>query len=459
MSGLKNILTAVVMLMAAGLATDSFGKVKLRMGEEYVVVRGIRPEDHFWGPYQFPRPYNLGDRIVVPVHMNNDDIESYGSTSRWFESRDDGQNWTEIDSDVDAECGLLMANGDRIYFPPESGENISHYKMIPIEYYTPGYDFSEKADAETLPIPDGITYWMWNTEIRTYNAHRLPEPLCRKEWHGKRIMVSSKEMIDETVPVEWPYLTRVVHTQGNKHVVKSIFPRGVLKTAPDGSVWVSGFSGEGHINPANGQYSPYYSAELFRSDDMGHSFRLVSHMEYPADGDYYPYLSGGFSDSDYAWMPDGSMVWFLRSNWFASTGEEWSPMYMSRSTDMGKTWSKPIKFSDRGTLPRLVSLPCGTTLLCYARPGTFVQASLDDSGLSWSDPLEVMSTGDRSGLANIPPKGKATFHQWVGSCNNPELLPIDDTSALLFYSDFYYPDDTGVKRKTILCRRIWVERE
>ena len=96
---------------------------------------------------------------------------------------------------------------------------------------------------------------------------------------------------------------------------------------------------------------------------------------------------------------------------------------------MGKSWSRPEKFSDLGTLPRLVNLPCGTTLICYARPGTFVQASLDDGGTAWSEPLEVMTPADRSTLGNIPADHPVTFHEWVGSCNNPELLAIGDNSA------------------------------
>lgn len=40
---------------------------------------------------------------------------------------------------------------------------------------------------------------------------------------------------------------------------------------------------------------------------------------------------------------------------------------------------------------------------------------------------------------------------------HPEIVPLNDTTALLFYSDFYYPDEQGVKRKTILCREIRVE--
>ena len=52
--------------------------MRLTMGEERVIVRGIRPEEGLWGPYQFPRPYNLGDRLVVAVHVFEDDIRGLG---------------------------------------------------------------------------------------------------------------------------------------------------------------------------------------------------------------------------------------------------------------------------------------------------------------------------------------------------------------------------------------------
>lgn len=62
--------------------------MKIALGEEHVIVRGIRPEQQLWGPYQFPRPYDLGDRLVVAVHVASDDIKSFGTDNRWFESRD-----------------------------------------------------------------------------------------------------------------------------------------------------------------------------------------------------------------------------------------------------------------------------------------------------------------------------------------------------------------------------------
>lgn len=432
--------------------------IKLTMGEPHVIVRGIRPEEQLWGPYQFPRPYKLGDRYVVSVHVRNDDISNYGSTALWFESRDKGETWKEVDASIAQECGLVLPNGDRVYMPPESGIDVSDYKTTPWNKYTPAYDFSKQAQPGTLPLPDGMTFWMGGTTIYAFNADRLPANLSKKEWTLFRIPKGETEPKLEHASVDWPFLTRVVHvSRSGKKILKSIFPRGNPKIGPDGAIWVSVFSGEGHLNPANGQYSPYYSAEIFRSEDNGKSFQRRAHLEYEADGHEFPYKSGGFSDSDFEFMPDGSIVWFLRSTWYSYTGKEWDPMYMTRTTDGGHTWSKPIKFDNVGILPRLCTLENGVTLLCYARPGTFVRAALNDSGTKWTEPLVVMTPDDRSSLANKP-VADPTFHDWDGSCNNPEIIPLDENSALIFYSDFYYPDKNGVKRKTILCRKITVER-
>ena len=431
--------------------------MKLKMGEEQVIVRGMTYEENPWGQYQFPRPYNLGDRLVVGVHVADDDFKTFGQY-RWFESLDQGMTWNDADPSVSAECGLMLPNGDKIYFPMEPAMPLDGYKFTPQNQLNPGYDFIKKAEEGTLPIPDGITSWIDGTVIRAYNADRLPASLSKKEWLSKRIPAGQTEPVDEMVPIEWPYLTRVVLSGAYySNILKPIFPRGNPKLGPDGAIWITVHSGEGHINPSNGQYSPYYSAELFRSDDNGHSFKLRGHMEYEANGHEFPYQNGGFSDSDIEFMPDGSIVWFLRSTWYMSTGWEWQPMYMSRSTDDGYNWSKPEKFAKGGILPRLCQLECGARLLCYARPGIFVCANKNESGTKWSEPLVVMTDEDRSHLANVVKNEGKTFHDWDGSCNNPEIVPLDQNSAMLFYTDFYYPDENNVKRKTVLCRKIIVE--
>jgi hypothetical protein len=433
--------------------------VKLTLGPEHVIVQGMRPEEPgcLWGPYQFPRPYNLGDRLVVAVHVGADTIKSFGETNRWLESRDGGVTWKEIPPSVATECGLLLPNSDRIYFPMESGIELTDYTFTHERFLTPGYDFTKQAEEGTLPVPDGLQY-QWGIAIRAYNADRLPPTLAKKEWLLRRIPAGKTEPVTEHAKVDWPNLTRVVHDKGDeyKKVLKPIFPRGTPKLGPDGAIWVAVFSGEGHLHPVTGHYSPYYGAAIFRSEDNGRSFQMRGHLEYEAYGRDYPYQSGGYSDSDFEFMPDGSIVWFLRTTWQGATGREWDPMYMARSTDGGHTWSKPEKFADVGILPRLCKLECGVTLLCYARPGTYVTACENDSGTKWTEPLVTMTPDDRSHLANVRIT-TPSFHEWVGSCNNPELVPLDSHSALLFYSDFYYPDQDSVKRKSVLCRKITVE--
>ncbi len=432
--------------------------MKLKIGEERVITRGCRPEEDPWGSWQFPHPYKAEGRLIVSVHVSKDDITSFGNPQRWYESCDRGNTWKEIEPENPARFGALLPSGDRIYFPPQSGVSLKDYKMPDWGMQTPAYDFKKQANEGTLPLPDGMTYWLDGTVIKAYKAERLPKSLAKKEWQMERLPKGNTESVSENIPVEWDCLTRVVYTNTFDNVLKPVFPKGEIKIAPDGSAWISSFSGEGHINPETGLYTPYYSAELFRSDDNAHSFKQIAHMEYEADGHEYPYQSGGFSDSDFEFMEDGSIIWFFRTAWAMYTGREWDPMYMSRSEDMGKTWSKPIKFAHTGIFPRMCKLGCGTVILCYARPGMFVTACDDGKGIEWTKPIMIMTDGDRSRLHNL----KITdpnFHQWDGSCNNPTIIAVDDNTAMIFYSDFYYPDDEGVKRKTILCRTIMVEKD
>ena len=431
--------------------------MKIKMSEERVIVRGIRPEEQLWGAYQFPTPYRLKDGIACSVHITEDNINTFRQdTKRWFKSTDGGESWFEVDSSVSVECGLLLDNGDRLFFPQVGSTDVTDYKLTDIKYRTPDYDMKKPAEEGTLPMQDGATFDMWGKVIFAYDADRLPPSLREKKWLALRLKAGESEPTSEYAKLNWDKLTRVVYFKNGKKTMRSIFPHGRARKGPDGAIWISAYSGDGHIDPATGLYNHYYSAEILRSEDDGHSFTRVAHMEYPADGSAeYPYLSGGFSDNDFEFMDDGSMVWIFRSAWFARTGYEWAPMYISHSTDMGKSWTKPVPFTPTGMFPSICKLGCGTTLLCYARPGVFVIAS-EDQCKSWSQPLEVMTAGDRSGLANVSHE-RLCFHDWDGACNNPQLLALDDRSALLFYSDFYYPDEEGVSRKTILCRKITVE--
>ena len=430
--------------------------MKIVVGEEKLIVQGMTPEENPWGSYQFPKPYYDGDKIGVSVFVDDDTLINDAKPCRLFETVDKGETWTEIPDDGRARLGARLENGDCIYIPTLPGTDLSDYEFTPMNMLTPDYDFDKPSEGKKIPIQDGIV--TWGGGIRAYKAERLPYPLCEKKWVIERVRAGETERVTEEAELDWPYLTRVVAPHNGGYFMKSIQPIRNPKIAKDGSIWVSAFSGEGHINPENGQFSPYYSAEILRSVDNGKTFYLHAHMEYPADGDKYPYLSGGFSDNDFEFMDDGSVIWFFRSTWFGSTGWEWAPMYFARSTDGGVTWSKPEIFAPMGVFPSLCSLKCGVTLLCYARPGLFVRACQSDKPLEWEEPITIIEPKDRSSLANVKVENPI-WHQWDGQCGNPQLIASGDNEALLFYGDFYYPDENGVKRKSILCRKITVVQD
>jgi len=431
-------------------------KMKINVSKPKVIVQGVRYEEGGWGPFQFATPYRCGKKVVVSVHIGEDSIKNYGDGKLWFESEDRGETWHEVSPDIISDCGLKLQNGDTVIFPRVSAIPLNQYEIPDFTCLTPGTDYAQKAKEGTLPQQDGVTSH-GGTVIRAYNADRLPPSLDKKQWYMIR---KTKDGVtkEEYCDLKWPYLTRVVFSGADlkNPYMKGLFPTGVPKIGPDGAVWITAFSGEGHLNPENGQYSPYYSAEIFRSTDGCRSFCQYAHMEYPADGKKYPYLSGGFSDNEIAFFEDGSICWFFRSAWYGSTGREWAPMYMSRSTDMGKSWTAPEIFSFTGVYPSLCKLDCGVTLLCFARPGMYITACKNDDSTSWIEPIELMTSKDRSSLANIKHE-KVRFHDWDGACNNAVLLALDDYSALIFNTDFYYPDQNGVKRKTVICRKITVE--
>ena len=78
---------------------------------------------------------------------------------------------------------------------------------------------------------------------------------------------------------------------------------------------------------------------------------------------------------------------------------------------------------------------------CAALPGSglFVRVSEDGCGRRWSEPLELLTAGDRSSLANRP-KANPSFHDWDGECGNGAFVPVSEATALALFGDFYWPD-------------------
>ena len=143
-------------------------------------------------------------------------------------------------------------------------------------------------------------------------------------------------------------------------------------------------------------------------------------------------------------LPDGSMITILRTGFFV-------PSYIARSTDGGHTWSEPTKFDYCGTQPRLHTFKNGVTVAAYGRPGLYIRATDDPSGMTWDEPIEIIPRLYGKNFAELERKVNDT------SCFNPDILPLNDHEFLLVYSDSRHRDEDGSIRKSIRCRKISVE--
>jgi hypothetical protein len=113
-------------------------------------------------------------------------------------------------------------------------------------------------------------------------------------------------------------------------------------------------------------------------------------------------------------------------------------MYISWTEDGGYTWTKPEYFDDRGVWPQTTKLENGVVIAGYGRPGLFAKPWYNGK---WHDRIAVVES----------------MEYQTDTCSYCALIPSGPDSALVFYSDFNYPDSDGIPRKSILVREIKAE--
>ena len=436
--------------------------MKITVGKESVVCRGPAMEETHWGIYQFPLLYRLRDgRLVAQVHVNYDMATSYGLPKKYYVSEDGGRTWHDAPDSVRDLCGTRLPSGDELFLDEEKAlilkaADVPREKITVDTLPKDGIEYS--VDGK-IPRPVGGMFDIFGQRHSLFLYDTLPAGICEKGFPVYRRKQGRGKPQRETAALDWPNFTVSGYRtlDGKSFVMTRPFCYGRIRIAPDDSVWLTHYSNYCAANPVNGAFIGHSIAIYLRSTDNAHTFQYMSHLEFVKNSDENPmaYLSGGFCEPDIAFQPDGSIITLLRTTNVCDSGPEWNPSYFARSEDGGRTWSRPVIFDSIGVLPKLVALRCGVTLAAYGRPGIYVRKSEDPAGIIWDDPIEVMPGSDRSGLANYPP-ARPNFHQYAGSCCNVDLIPLSDCEALLAYSDFYYPDETGFKRKTILVRHITV---
>jgi hypothetical protein len=371
-----------------------------------------------WGPWQFPAIQRLPDgRLQIGYHIREDSATAYGTQPGVAESEDNGNTWKEAArNQFPPPCswtskGLMLPNGDRLVQITRKSRKLQEVR-------------------DKLPQP--FATWTGDgLETTIYLDEKMPKELAG--WRFARLAKGSSQWVEETADVRIPGAVRGV-TSGV--LVFPFIQR--IKIAPDDALWGFGHS----LRVVDGALSKQLFVQFLHSKDHGRTWDLLSEIPYQPDkrADKSWDKREGFTEPDIAFLPNQSVLCLIRTS-DRNDKEGVGPLYMSRSSDNGKTWSKPSVFDAQGGVwPTLLTLENGVTLASYGRPGLYVRATTDPDAASWGPKVTLVKPNQ--GL----PGGD--------TCSYSDLIAIDGRTALIAYSDFHYPDSRGRERKTILVRRI-----
>ena len=398
---------------AASIIGASKKLVRIELSQP-VTVAMAPPEVQGWGPYQFPGLSRLPDgRIQVTFHVEADSAKAYGLPPARAISADDGKTWALLPREAAGSGTVLSWGSPPLHLPNGDWLTVKQLRSRP---------------AAALKLPDkpvGAARNSPTSLIPCYRVGDLPAE-CSAGWMLYRRPAGHSQWVEEQASVNMPGEVRGV-TEG-----VLVFPWFFeMFLAPDGAVWAVN-----HNNRiADGRFQEQSAMMILRSTDGGRTYALWSEIPYAPDPIADPKAAkrDGFTEPTVRFMPDGSVFCLLRT----SDGEGIGPLYWARSTDNGKTWTRPAVFDELGVWPQMLTLKNGVTLAVYGRPGLYVRATADPAGLQWEKRVTVVDPA-------------------TGTCSYAALLPLHDHTALVAYSNFNLRNANGQRCKGIQVREVTV---
>ena len=403
------------------------------LGEPTVVAQAP-PEVTAWGPYQFCDVEKLPNGMLrASWHTGQDSAEDHGRVRRAHALSDDGGKTWRLAEDPFA--GIKTADGKSVQSPILEQDTFG--TLLPN-----GDRLTGALQPSMLLAQMGlrksvqpVSVWMQShgNRYELYDSDDFPGKYG--EWKMRRLKRGSTAWRSEQPGVRIPgFLRPALGGSVLSMYVTSPYAKQ-MDVAPDGSIWIALY---GH-RMKNEEPWDAWGAMFLRSKDAGKSWDLVGQIPYAptAEDRSDPAKWDGFTEPAITFFPDGSLFCVLRT---CDVTTENRPLYWSRSTDGGKTWTQPQVFDGYGVWPGFVRLKNGSTILTFGRPGNFIRISRDPAGLKWSKKFTILDPA-------------------LPGCANAGLAAISDDTALIVYSSFSHPQinsDPAVPVKTILARTITI---
>ena len=248
-----------------------------------------------------------------------------------------------------------------------------------------------------------------------------------------------KTVKEEKAVLDIPNATFTI-TGGGDVIDGFLFHHGILKLS-DGTLIGSMYGNyKGDVILCDG-YPPELNQRKYRtvvvfSHDNGHSWGepvMVAYDkmlgrgipdDYPLLGKSIPAESAGpttvvpaitqegFREADLVKAKNGDLLCIMRSG--GRNGESVNlfptPLYCSRSTDNGKSWSPPEQIADRGVCPNVVTLSNGIIVCTYSRPGNWLIFS-DDNGKTWKGAFQFGNTRNYNFIVETKPNEIQVYHE------------------------------------------------
>ena len=405
---------------------------KLHIDDPIVIARGD-PRINYWGPYQFPHSTPTADGgLFVSWGMGNDHEAGGGiiAGSPNAVSHDGGKTWRPANEKDIRISDVLMPNGKFFLgFGHRDAFMFPHWKKHEKDVKCNGWGYRK------VYLAKDITEYTFEPSAFEY------DPVSGETTH---FPIKVKWDTAAVVQMQEGYLVPVERSLSINNIVGTIEMDGVLYHC----TYSMGFDLKGNVT----NFSGYCNVYVLRSFDNGRTWECISCVMF--EDEYFRFSNcEGFNEPMMERMPDGSVVMLMRS------GDTDRPSYLTRSIDGCKTWSRPVQFDVRGVFPQILTLDCGVTLASYGRNGIWVRSSGDPSGLAWDTPTEIPLSPleEPQTCPNHPASGPVSAHR--PSCCYTSLLPLDESSALLIYTDFHYPTEDGNGfQKAILSRKLTIER-